>query len=266
MEDLSHYNAEGTTLRKAQLRLLDILVEIDKVCRKNNIPYWLDFGTLLGAVRHKGFIPWDDDVDITILRKDQKRLYKALELELPKKYVVQNHKTDRNYYLAYGRVVDTTSEVVSIHKTEFAKEHNGLFVDIFPVEKGSVKIKTAFDTIYGRTFRRINHFSSSKTDYMIACVLYPPCWLLEKALRCFFSVFRVNNLIYSYAIDFFTLMRNKRVNPKTIFPLSEIEFEGHKFLCPGNYDAYLTNIYGDYMQIPPVEKRQIHSLEIKFID
>ncbi|MDR3287625.1 MAG: LicD family protein, partial [Prevotellaceae bacterium] len=83
MEDFSKYNGEGTTLRKAQLRMLDILIEVDRICRKHNIQYWLDFGTLLGAVRHNGFIPWDDDVDISVMRKDRKRLKKMLVTELP---------------------------------------------------------------------------------------------------------------------------------------------------------------------------------------
>ena len=83
-EDFSKYNGEGTILRKAQLRMLDMLIEVDKICRKYNIQYWLDFGTLLGAVRHQGFIPWDDDLDICVLRKDYKRLRKVLIAELPK--------------------------------------------------------------------------------------------------------------------------------------------------------------------------------------
>ena len=66
-EDFSKYNGEGTMLRKAQLRMLDILVEVDKVCKRHNIPYWVDYGTLLGAVRHGGFIPWDDDLDISMM-------------------------------------------------------------------------------------------------------------------------------------------------------------------------------------------------------
>ena len=81
MEDYSVYNGEGTVLRKAQMHMVDILVEIDRICRKHDIPYWIDFGTLLGAVRHKGFIPWDDDLDISILRKDRKLIFKERRIE-----------------------------------------------------------------------------------------------------------------------------------------------------------------------------------------
>ena len=82
-EDLSKYNPEGSTLRKAQLRMLNILIEVDKICRKHKIEYFLDSGTLLGAVRHGGFIPWDDDLDIAIRREDWHKLRIALQNELP---------------------------------------------------------------------------------------------------------------------------------------------------------------------------------------
>ena len=78
-EDLSKYNPEGSILRRAQLRELEILIEVDKICRKHNIEYFLDWGTLLGAVRHGGFIPWDDDIDISVRRKDYSRLCKVLK-------------------------------------------------------------------------------------------------------------------------------------------------------------------------------------------
>ena len=91
MEDLSRYNPEGSTLRKAQLRMLDILVAIDKICRENNIKYWIDYGTLLGAVRHKGFIPWDDDIDICVLDEDYPKVREAMIRELPNNFVFQEY-------------------------------------------------------------------------------------------------------------------------------------------------------------------------------
>ena len=90
MEDFSQYNPEGSTLRKAQMRMLEMLVEVDTICRKHNIPYWIDFGTLLGAVRHKGFIPWDDDMDISVYEKDYNRLREVLVKELPETRVYQD--------------------------------------------------------------------------------------------------------------------------------------------------------------------------------
>ena len=108
-EDFSKYNGEGTDLRKAQLRMLDILIEVDKVCRKHQIPYWIDFGTLLGAVRHRGFIPWDDDIDICVLNEYYGVLRQALIDELPGQYAFQDSKTDPNAFFYYGRVRDKNS-------------------------------------------------------------------------------------------------------------------------------------------------------------
>ena len=82
MEDYSKYNGDGTTLRKMQLRILDILVEIDRICRKHDIKYWIDFGSLLGAVRHGGFIPWDDDIDVAMPSEDYQRFLEIAPKEL----------------------------------------------------------------------------------------------------------------------------------------------------------------------------------------
>src|SRR5690554_4949476 len=99
IEDFSEINGEGTTLRKAQLRVLDIFIEVENILRNHNIDYWLIGGTLLGAVRHGGFIPWDDDLDISIEYKDLKKVRKLLKKELSEKYAIQDYKSDRNYYI-----------------------------------------------------------------------------------------------------------------------------------------------------------------------
>ena len=88
------YNPEGSILRQIQLGALDALVEFDSVCKKNNIQYWLDSGTLLGAIRHGGFIPWDDDIDVCVLMRDYKRLLKCLKKELKGNYKLHNGRKD----------------------------------------------------------------------------------------------------------------------------------------------------------------------------
>lgn len=85
------------------MRMLDILIEVDRICRKHNIRYWLSSGTLIGAVRHKGFIPWDDDLDIEMLLPDYKRLMKVLPEELPENLALQSQDTDPNYFFFYAR-------------------------------------------------------------------------------------------------------------------------------------------------------------------
>jgi lipopolysaccharide cholinephosphotransferase len=104
MEDLRKYNPDGSELRKAQMRMLDILREVDKIFRRNNITYWVDAGTLLGTVRHHGFIPWDDDVDVSVPLKEYTKAREALIRELPSAYVYVDAKTDKNYFDSCGRV------------------------------------------------------------------------------------------------------------------------------------------------------------------
>src|SRR5215213_7702049 len=97
MEDLSHYNPEGSVLRKAQMRMLEILDVFDAICRKHSINYWLACGTSLGARRHGGFIPWDDDLDVAVLQSDFKRILSILKEELPENLQVHSRETDEKF-------------------------------------------------------------------------------------------------------------------------------------------------------------------------
>ena len=115
MEDFSQYNPEGSTLRKMQLRILDILVEIDKVCRKHGIGYWIDFGTLLGAVRHGGFIPWDDDLDIAMTSEDFQKFLEIAPKELPPTLFLQTKSTDPSYNMPVNKVRDKESFFITQH-------------------------------------------------------------------------------------------------------------------------------------------------------
>ena len=133
MEDLSVYNPEGSILRQAQHRMLEILREIDSICRRHNIQYFLDGGSLIGAVRHGGFIPWDDDLDIAIMLDDYKRLKKYLMAELPENLLFQDFSTDKNYPTLIAKVRDRNS---FFEESDSSKvEHRGIFVDIIPMEK-----------------------------------------------------------------------------------------------------------------------------------
>ena len=133
MEDYSKYNGEGTSLRKAQLREVEILVEIDKICRKHNIKYWIDFGTLLGAVRHKGFIPWDDDLDICMLSEDYKKFLTIAPQELPEWLFIQNNDTDPSYRRSICKIRDLNSFFVEQYDDFSAPYKKGIFIDIFEI-------------------------------------------------------------------------------------------------------------------------------------
>jgi lipopolysaccharide cholinephosphotransferase len=124
-------------VRKMQLMQLDILKEFDRICRKYGIKYTLCGGSMLGAVRHKGFIPWDDDIDVTVLREDYNKFSELCKTELdPDKYFYQSMETDSNYHLMYNRILLKGTAYIRAGQ-EHLKARTGIFVDIFPRDNRS---------------------------------------------------------------------------------------------------------------------------------
>lgn len=122
-------------LRKLQLTELELLVEFDRICRKNNIVYILGYGTMLGAVRHKGFIPWDDDVDVFLMRDEYERFCDACEKDLDKeKFFLQNWETDKNFNSGYAKLRRNNTHYVRVGQ-EKMKYHNGIYIDIMVFDK-----------------------------------------------------------------------------------------------------------------------------------
>lgn len=259
-EDISKYNPEGSTLRKAQLRMLDILIEVDKICRKHKIEYFLDSGTLLGAVRHGGFIPWDDDLDIAIRSEDLPRLRKALKEELPANFCYQDRTTEWNYFMTIAKVRDKNSIFDDSYSSRM--KERGIYIDIFLVEPiVPLWIKDKIDFVYIRCLRGIHNYSERLIEKILGYICYIPAVIAMMICRGIAKVFNSNK--YGRAYGFKSVMY---VNKDILFPVKEIEFEGHTFMAPNDSDALLKNFYGDYMQIPPEDKRITHLAEITFLD
>lgn len=248
-------------LRAIQLRMLEILVEIDKICRKNNICYWITAGTLLGAVRHGGFIPWDDDIDICVPHRDFQRFQEVCLEQLPEWLYLQNKQTDPQSYIVGGGLVkirDKNSIVVESNDTFKVNYQKGIYIDIFECVN-SAKIP---DRIYHYLMRRVS------------CA----CWFYcEPRLLNIWNIGRYILYPFSLAIhypilrllmclgkkNYYGLTPNRydtgyQRSEETIYPCREIEFEGYKFMGPNDPDQYLKRCYGDYMQIPPEDKRMTH--------
>ena len=259
MEDLSKYNPEGSTLRKAQLRMLEILKAVDAICRKNNIPYFLESGTLLGAVRHGGFIPWDDDVDISVMLSDYPRLRRILQEQLPASMAFQDATTDPNYPMLIGKVRDTRSYFEEDYSGKLI--YKGVYIDIFPLEKIPCwKWKQFLDYMYGHSVRALHNYSNKK-DKFVSALVYPFAKMLVCLTHLINKCIPTDKISYQYGRKTYV-----QYNLKDIFPLQEIRFEGYSFLAPHNSDALLKTCYGDYMQIPPKEKRVVHTNKIEFYD
>lgn len=263
-EDFSRYNGEGTELRKAQLRMLDILMEVDKICKKHNIPYWIDYGTLLGAVRHGGFIPWDDDLDVGMMKEDYKRFLSIAPQELPNQYVVQNLSTEKYFPLAFSKIVDKNSKVYSNDYSHQNSKWTGIWVDIFPLIKGNVKFRKWLDPLYGRCFRRVHHFEPFNAKVAISYLLYPFVWIAKQMMKSVFLFCNSNMRMDEFGMT--ASLYSKQKNYSDYLPTKDIQFEGIIVSAPNHMDKVLTDYYGDYMKIPPLEKRETHHASFEIYD
>lgn len=232
------YNPDGSLLRMGQLRMLEILKCVDNICRKHNIPYWLSSGTLLGAVRHGGFIPWDDDLDIEMLRKDYVKILPILREELPSKYILQDDNTEKYYPHLFVKVRDTQSELIEASKFSF--KHKGVFIDIFSLEKSFYPLYFLASKLYNNLCFRFSH--KKRLFKFNLCILR----------RIVFPLFRfISKFNYTTTLRHtFGMNYLKERKTDEIFPLIEIPFEDSKFFAPNNYDGYLSRMFGDYMKIP----------------
>ena len=263
-EDLKSYNPEGSELRRMQDKMLDILIVVSDICKKHNIPYWLSGGTLLGAIRHGGFIPWDDDIDIELLLPDYKRLLKILEKELPDDLYLQT-PNEKGYRLLFSKVRDRYSVVDSEEDNISPYKEKGLYIDIFPEERSYKWMKNIVDFFYGRAFRRLKrgrpfHSVSYFMEYSISLFLYPTGILLKHIARAICAVTKPDNILHSYGIG-----NTTNHNARYMFPTSTVMFEGKEFSAPKSPNDYLTKQYGDYMKIPPKDKRAIHFMKVTYL-
>ncbi len=263
MEDLKQkYNPDGSILRQAQLRMLDMLIVVDDIFRRNKIEYWLHAGTLIGAVRHQGFIPWDDDVDIAVRTSDMPRIRKVLKAELPDNLCLQDATTDSNFYLPFSKVRDKNS-LIDGPDSKYLKER-GLCIDIFPIEEIiSTKFKSPIDKLFRHCIWGRSQFTDRTLDRLIGLFGYYPTIFFIGVLRLWIKLFPTHNWGNTYG---WSDPLDERESD--IFPVKDINFEGHTFLGPANADGYLKVEYGDYMQIPPEDKRSVnkHAVKIEIYD
>ena len=260
------FNPEGSLLRRQQMRMLEILLEVDKICKKHDISYWLSSGTLIGALRHDGFIPWDDDLDIEMMRSDYLRLMEVLPKELPDWLVLQNSDTDPNYFYFYAKVRDKRSKMLEQNSYDRMWQEQGIYIDIFPMEQHPVWLHKLTEKTVGhmykiwrtstddhkaiRQVRRIYDFNDK--------VLFP---CLRTLLQLTSSLFPQKTITSGMGIPF----HNPRYAGE-IFPLTTHNFEGHQLPVPGNADAHLRHIYGDYMQLPDLNKLAPHVGKLEFYE
>lgn len=255
------FNPDGSVLRTIQLNLTDILIEFDRVCRKNGIQYWLDLGTLLGAARHKGFIPWDDDLDICIMKKDHKKLVKALKKDLQEPFSFIDANTPETNPRRWARVLNTNITIARKYGTsaesgEPVEKEENIWLDVFLMINATVKSSRMIDPFFGRCYRRrYNSLKDGGINHIIGICLYPFARLLVQFMYLWGRIFWRDCFVYDYGSGFYALRKSA-----DIFPLSQLEFEGHQFPAPLRYDDYLKRIYGDWEKVPDPDKINNHNI------
>lgn len=257
-----------TELRKLQLHQLEMLRELDKICRKHDIKYHLSAGTLIGAVRHKGFIPWDDDVDTEMFFDDYLKFVEVCKTELDEnKYFLQTMDSDPYHRYIFAKLREHNTLCVRKGQ-EHMKHHHGIYIDVFPLypaPKNKVlfrifsSIISVCKTILWSPVGSVSEESPSRrVRYKIYSSI--PKNIPLKIIKVLVSLCK--NDVYSASLGCPVtqgLQRNKRDYVERI----EAEFEGCKFFIPANYDKILRQIYGDYMKLPPENKRTGHHTSTK---
>lgn len=260
--DFSRYNPEGSLLRRDQKELLRILKTIAAICDANGIQWWLDSGTLLGAARHKGFIPWDDDVDIVLLREDYLKLEKILCAMDDEEFVFHCGKTDKDYVNVFGKFRKKTGDTHVSNKRYDYYKYSGIGLDVFAIEKTN-----RISAVLGRFFYKT----------LVNYTVHIRCRALRHALisfgqaLCHWAIFPLLRLVgkinpkgeYHYMIG--TGWAKPAFDIETIVPVSYLSFEGVDMPAPKDADAYLKVLYGDWKKLPTEEqiRKAIHCKEYR---
>lgn len=256
-------------VRRLQQTLLEMMKEIDGIFRENGIHYFIAWGTVLGAVRHGGFIPWDDDLDICVPDEDYERAIELLRNRIPATRVVHDKLTEDIYWCDFSKVRDVMSEVVAAEWPKDNKlKYRGICIDIFRAKK-TTKTK----------FLKDHALVKARAHLGICKLKNKPLWkrLARLGLACGYGM--ANIFLASLESLGNILGRNKEyriIGPfyrykhmfesNVIFPVKDIQFEGVLLQAPAAPHKMLHTLYGDYMVMPPVEKRKTHFSSVTFFD
>lgn len=273
-ESMGYRQYEPEILKKIQEEELKVIKEFVRICDKYQIRYFAVFGTAIGAVRHQGFIPWDDDVDFGMLRKDYEKFKKVAPKEFGGKYALAGPDCKQKYYNFVSKMYKKGTRFATNY--DHGNFEMGINIDIFVFDylaegererRWQMRKALALRSLY--MTKNVNFFTSSVftegnfIPRLICGVLYYvwkiiPCtnaWLCGK--------WKANAIKYGGTSEVVTQFNDtgiweSRIHMDDLFPLVEVPFEDIHVKLPKNYDKVLREMYGDYMQLPPKEKRQNH--------
>lgn len=269
---------EPDVLDKLHRVQLQILADFIKVCDKYDLQYFVVYGTAIGAVRHHGFIPWDDDIDVAMLREDYDKFCRVFQKELGKDYNLLTPEIDGRYACTVTHIQKKGTKFIS-ESSQDLKCEQCIFMDIFPLDYVAADKKAALkqarnSNVLGRLL------FLSGTAYPVipykgvkGTIAAYGCWIIHYALK----ILRIKpRFLYRKYVSTVTKYNNSsgkseyvasfeyagglkdRVKRKALFPLQKVSFEGMEVNIPANNHEFLTKVYGDYMKIPPKEEQVNH--------
>lgn len=250
------YNPEGSLKRIVQLRLLDMLLYLDKVCKELNIDYSLEFGNVLGAIRHGGFIPWDDDVDVSIPWKDYDKLTTYLINNPHPQYVIQCPETDSMRLTGWNTLRDTHSlyKYRKVNLMDQSFKYRGLQIDLFCYAPWRVKW---LYRLIGGMHTHICLVNMGKRNWIAKCYFKIEKYLFIPFANAYSILFGnkkyVQHRYGCWLADSF---------PKELlYPHKPILFEGHYFSGPADPEGYCSYLYKNYMDLPSKDRRESHPVD-----
>lgn len=265
-------------LRKLQLKELEILKAFIDICNRKKLKYYIVGGTLIGAIRHKGFIPWDDDMDIAMPREDYEQLLCEYANEFPKNIRINHYKYNPDVYFYPMKLVDTNVTVLE-QRLEKSNEYTNLSIDIFPIDAfpdGKIKQKIYkmkfyyYKMLIGFCNVDILRNNVKRKTYEKVLIKFAKIFKLNKILKLNKIREKFDKFLKKYEFENCNMIGDitgaygfREFVPKEYFAEGKnVVLENIKVKAPSMAEEYLTQIYGDYMKLPPEEKRVAGHIKI----
>ena len=262
-------------LKKLHGVMVEILDEFVRICDENNFTYFMIAGTLLGAVRHKGFIPWDDDIDVAMPRSDYEKFLDYCEKNRDMNYYTLSNKAPVNSYYHYIPFAKFCKKgTIFAEKTREEKNYCGIFIDLWPYDNANLFFLPlqSFLFYFGNKIYKAKTYTYTPRK-KINAILYKflPSLLPLFMVKFFKQLSNVSCTFFNkYTTKYFTFFSGfygfiKETHKyRNIFPLTKILFENKYYNAPANPDHFLKKLYGDYLKIPKAENRKVHNKFIVF--